>query len=317
MVAGPGDGIEDGHETRAGRTPKAAGNPKPEVPDARGPLEGGGPAAHAWHRRSAAAQGAQRSRHVTRRHERVPRGVSTAQRSSSQHVRVLIFARKQLTVPLKRRGQATQAGCLWAKMNIRTCGEGLLCIGAVGGGPAGWSHRTSHAWLGAGAGLLEVAVLRAGGAMPRSMPEATLYIANSPCEPPDCAAFARHCWLSPRPTEGHATRLTTRFPVSTAGGKQKCPMALFFARVQLNGDPTAGQYETLHARMATIGFNMQITTANGTWELPHATYAANNYVNANVASGAVKTVADAVVADSRVLVTSGADFQGSGLKKIR
>jgi hypothetical protein len=63
-------------------------------------------------------------------------------------------------------------------------------------------------------------------------------------------------------------------------------MGLYFARVQLKGDPTAEQYETLHKRMSDIGFETKIQTANGIWELPHATYAVNNYVNANVASNA-------------------------------
>jgi hypothetical protein len=94
-------------------------------------------------------------------------------------------------------------------------------------------------------------------------------------------------------------------------------LALLFARVQLSGDPRREQYDALHAKMAAIGFSTRITTTNGTWELPHATYAGNAYANANVASGAVKTAADTVVANSRVLVTSGADWQGSGLKKIQ
>jgi hypothetical protein len=94
-------------------------------------------------------------------------------------------------------------------------------------------------------------------------------------------------------------------------------MAMYFARVQLNGDPTAAQYDTLHQKMSAIGFETKIRTATGTWELPHATYAATCYVNANVASDAVKKVADSVVANSHVLITSGAEFQGNGLKKLQ
>jgi len=94
-------------------------------------------------------------------------------------------------------------------------------------------------------------------------------------------------------------------------------MGLYFARVQLNGNPTAEQYQTLHKRMSDIGFETKIQTANGIWELPHATYAANNYLNANVASNAVKKVADSVVPNSHVLITSGAEFQGDGLKKLQ
>ena len=94
-------------------------------------------------------------------------------------------------------------------------------------------------------------------------------------------------------------------------------MTLLFARVQLSGDPTREQYEALHVKMAGIGFNTRITTANGTWELPHATYAGTAYASANVASDAVKKIADSVVANSRVLVTSGADWQANGLRKVQ
>ena len=94
-------------------------------------------------------------------------------------------------------------------------------------------------------------------------------------------------------------------------------LALLFARVQLSGDPTREQYESLHSKMAGIGFSIRITTANGTWELPHATYAGTAYANANMASDAVKKTADSVVANSRVLVSSGADWQANGLKKIQ
>lgn len=85
----------------------------------------------------------------------------------------------------------------------------------------------------------------------------------------------------------------------------------------MSGDPTREQYDVLHTKMTEIGFSARITTANGTWELPHATYAGTGYMNANVACDAVKKAADSVVANARVLVTSGGDWQGSGLKKVR
>jgi hypothetical protein len=94
-------------------------------------------------------------------------------------------------------------------------------------------------------------------------------------------------------------------------------MALLFARVQLKGDPTREQYDALHAKMAGIGFSTHITTGDGTWELPHATYSGTAYANADAAATAVKTAADSVVANSQVLVTSGADGQADGLKKIQ
>lgn len=94
-------------------------------------------------------------------------------------------------------------------------------------------------------------------------------------------------------------------------------MALLFARVQLNGNPSREQYDSLHAKMAQLGFSNQIRTVNGLWELPHATYPGTNYVDADQASNAIKRVADAVVANSHVLVTSGSEWQGHGLVKIR
>lgn len=94
-------------------------------------------------------------------------------------------------------------------------------------------------------------------------------------------------------------------------------MALLFARVQLTGDPAREAYERLHARMAQIGFQVQITTSSGTWELPHATCAGTGYVTAGQASNAAKEAADSVVANSLVFITSGSDWQANGLTKIQ
>jgi hypothetical protein len=68
--------------------------------------------------------------------------------------------------------------------------------------------------------------------------------------------------------------------------------------------------------MAGISFHEQISTANGTYELPHATYASTEYTGADGAAKAVKAEADKVVDGSRVVASSGSDWQGLGLKKV-
>jgi hypothetical protein len=94
-------------------------------------------------------------------------------------------------------------------------------------------------------------------------------------------------------------------------------MALYFARVQLSGSPTAQQYEALHAAMASIGFYPRIVGANGTTlNLPHATYASDRFTSADNDANVVNGVAGAITHGAEVLVT-GSDWQAYGLKPSR
>jgi len=93
-------------------------------------------------------------------------------------------------------------------------------------------------------------------------------------------------------------------------------LALIFARVELPGEPSTAQYETLHKKMSAVKFNQTIVTEKGTFKLPHATCASEQYASANAAAEVVKVEADLVVKGAHVLTRSGSDRQGINLEKI-
>jgi hypothetical protein len=78
------------------------------------------------------------------------------------------------------------------------------------------------------------------------------------------------------------------------------PMAKYAVRVQLMGNPTADEYETLHTVMANYGFNRTVDGVNTkneatTFTLPHGLYY-------GLSNAAISDVRDAIVADVKAQV---------------
>ena len=104
------------------------------------------------------------------------------------------------------------------------------------------------------------------------------------------------------------------FPEATTKLSQHL-MEKFTTRVQLNGRPTAEDYEHLHQAMKRRGFSRIIESDNGTkfW-LPHAEY---NRVSSAKRSQILRDAQEAaasVSSDFQVLVTESAGRTWHGLK---
>lgn len=81
-------------------------------------------------------------------------------------------------------------------------------------------------------------------------------------------------------------------------------MARFMTRVQLNGRPTAEQYEKLHKAMKQRGFSRVIASAEPKWYwLPHGEYYREADVTRDQVLADAKAAAATVSTDSEALVS--------------
>ena len=92
-------------------------------------------------------------------------------------------------------------------------------------------------------------------------------------------------------------------------------MASFTTRVQLNGRPTADDFEKLHKQMRRRGFSRFIEASDGkTYRLPHGEYNREESVTRDTVREDAKAAAAAVSNDFEVLVSEATARTWYGLK---
>ncbi|HET6325788.1 MAG TPA: hypothetical protein VFG04_14015 [Planctomycetaceae bacterium] len=92
-------------------------------------------------------------------------------------------------------------------------------------------------------------------------------------------------------------------------------MASFTTRVQLNGRPTADDYERLHKQMRGRGFSRFIDASDGkTYRLSHGEYNREGNVNRDTVREDAKAAAAAVSSDYEVFVSEATARTWYGLK---
>jgi hypothetical protein len=92
-------------------------------------------------------------------------------------------------------------------------------------------------------------------------------------------------------------------------------MARFTTRVQLNGRPTAEDYENLHKAMKRRGFTRIIESDDGKrYWLPHAEYNREGSISRARVLEDAKAAAATISTDYEVLVTESAGRRWHGLK---
>lgn len=92
-------------------------------------------------------------------------------------------------------------------------------------------------------------------------------------------------------------------------------MAQFMTRVQLNGRPTAEQYEKLHKAMKSRGFTRVISSDEPKWYwLPHGEYYREDNSTRQQVLADAKAAATSVTNDSETIVTEAKAFTWSNLK---
>jgi hypothetical protein len=92
-------------------------------------------------------------------------------------------------------------------------------------------------------------------------------------------------------------------------------MAKFTTRVQLNGRPTAEDYENLHKAMKRKGFSRIIASDKGTYWLPHAEYNREANITRDKVLEDARAAAGTISSDYQVLVTESAGRTWHGLKQ--
>jgi len=92
-------------------------------------------------------------------------------------------------------------------------------------------------------------------------------------------------------------------------------MSLKITRVQLNGYPTADQYEALHSRMEYAVFGRSILSSRGIrYHLPHGEYVSEHSMSTEeVCSLAHRTADSAYPGKVSVLTTEGNNVNWNGL----
>ena len=92
-------------------------------------------------------------------------------------------------------------------------------------------------------------------------------------------------------------------------------MASFTTRVQLNGRPTADDFERLHRQMRRRGFSRFINGSDGkTYRLPHGEYNRQGSMTRDTVREDAKAAAASISSDYEVLVSEATARTWHGLK---